>query len=124
MVNQSTPEITMEAVIRLQPTMPVSREDLEFATMEVERALDEHTVDLADGASASANFKDGVIEIDLRLEGCSVGELHQKVTLVITQLDQYCGLNIAPLKQHGNAQAIPALPPISVRSSEAQVVFA
>ena len=50
-----------------------------------------------DGASASANFETGCIEIDIMLTGASMGELHQKVALIVTQLDRYCSLRIAPL---------------------------
>lgn len=82
-------------------------------------------VDLADGASASANFKDGVIEIDLRLEGCSAGELHQQVALIVMQLDQHCALKIAPLgAAPRRRRQQPEMPPVEVRSTVAQLVSA
>jgi len=107
--------LTMEAVVRLAPVQRVSSEELEDATMEVERTLAEHTLDLTDGASASANFAEGTVEIDLQLTGGSVGELHQRIALVITQLDRYCGLNI------GLPSDIPR-PPMTVQSSATQVL--
>lgn len=89
--------IEMEAVLCLAPMKAVGREALEDATMEVEQALDQHALEITDGASASANFEAGCIEIDFVLSGASMGELHQKVALIVTQLDRYCGLPIAPL---------------------------
>lgn len=89
--------IEMEAVLCLAPVHAVHREELEDATMEVEQVLDQHALDLTDGASASANFETGCIEIDFVLTGASMGELHQKVALIVTQLDRYCSLRIAPL---------------------------
>lgn len=90
--------IEMEAVLRLAPVHPVSREELEEATMEVEQVLDQYALSITDGASASANFATGSVEIDLVLTGTTMGELHQKVALVVTQLDRYCdSMRIAPL---------------------------
>jgi hypothetical protein len=120
MATRTTSDVTleMEAVLRLASIVPVSREQLEEATMEVERALDEHTLDLADGASASTNFQTDSIEIDVRLVGASVSELHQKVALIVTQLDRYCSLDIAvPAGALSRA-------PMTVRSSETQLVGA
>jgi hypothetical protein len=100
--------IEMEAVLRLAPVHPVGREELEDATMEVEQVLDQYALAITDGASASANLAAGCIEIDIVLTGASMGELHQKVALVVTQLDRYCdSVRIAPL---GVAQPAPALP--------------
>jgi hypothetical protein len=120
MATRTTPNVMleMEAVLRLASLLPVSREQLEEATMEVERALDEHTLDVADGASASADFQTDSIEIDVRLVGASVSELHQKVALIVTQLDRYCSLDIAvPTGALSRA-------PMTVRSSETQLVCA
>jgi len=89
--------IEMETVLCLAPVHTVDREELEDATMEVDQVLDQYALDLTDGASASANFETGCIEIDFVLTGASMGELHQKVALIVTQLDQYCSLRIAPL---------------------------
>lgn len=90
--------IEMEAVLRLAPVHPVEREELEDATMEVEQVLDQYALAITDGASASANFETGCIEIDTVLTGASMGELHQKVALIVTQLDRYCdSMRIAPL---------------------------
>jgi hypothetical protein len=93
--------IEMEAVLRLAPARPVTRADLEDATMEVERALEQYALDITDGASASANFGTPSIEIDLVLTGGSIGELYQKVALIVTQIDRYCSLQIAPLGMEG-----------------------
>jgi hypothetical protein len=93
--------IEMEAVLHLAPARPVTRADLEDATMEVERALEQYALDITDGASASANFGTPSIEIDLVLTGGSIGELYQKVALIVTQIDRYCSLQIAPLGMEG-----------------------
>jgi hypothetical protein len=88
--------IEMEAILGLAASHAVGREDLEEATMEVERVLDEFVIAITDGASASADFEAGCIEVDLILTGASMGELYQKVALVVTQLDRYCEtVNIA-----------------------------
>jgi hypothetical protein len=90
--------IEMEAVLRLAPVAEVTREALEDATMEVEQVLESHALAITDGASASANFETSSVEIDIVLTGASVGELHQKVALIVTQLDRYCdSMRIAPL---------------------------
>jgi hypothetical protein len=103
--------ITMEAVLGLAPVTPVSREELEDLTMEVEAALEERVVDLTDGASASANFEDGCIEVDVILDGSTMSELCQKVALIVTQLDRHCeSMNI----EIGPGE----LPPIAVQGSQ------
>jgi hypothetical protein len=90
--------IEMEAILRLAPVNAVSREALEEATMEVDQVLEQYALAITDGASASANFETGCVEIDIVLTGASMGELHQKVALIVTQLDRYCdSLRIAPL---------------------------
>jgi hypothetical protein len=104
------PMIEMETVLCLAPTNTVGREELEDATMEVEQVLDEYALAITDGASASANLETGCIEIDFVLSGTSMGELHQKVALIVTQLDRYCSLRIAPL---GAAQQ-----PLAVQGSQ------
>jgi hypothetical protein len=105
--------IEMEAVLGLAPAHPVEREELEDTTMEVERVLQEYVVPITDGASASTNFEQSCIEVDLVLTGATMGELYQKVALIVTQLDRYCAMNIAPL-QPGAMQ----LPPIAVQGSQ------
>ncbi len=90
--------IEMEAILRLAPVDPVSREALEDAAMEVDQVLEQYALAITDGASASANFETGSVEIDIVLTGSSMGELHQKVALIVTQLDRYCdSMRIAPL---------------------------
>ncbi len=92
------PMIEMEAILRLAPVNTVSREALEDATMEVDQVLEQYALSITDGASASANFETGSVEIDIVLTGASMGELHQKVALIVTQLDRYCdSMRIAPL---------------------------
>jgi len=71
--------IEMEAILRLAPARSVTRADLEDATMEVERVLEQYALEITDGASASANFETPSIEIDIVLTGGSIGELYQKV---------------------------------------------
>jgi hypothetical protein len=105
--------IEMEAILGLAPINAVDRGALEDATMEVERVLDEYVVPITDGASASANFEEGCIEVDIVLTGATMSELYQKVALIVTQLDRYCTMNIAPLGP-GAMQ----LPPIAVQGSQ------
>jgi hypothetical protein len=93
--------IEMEAILRLAPARPVTRADLEDATMEVERVLEQYALEITDGASASANFETPSIEIDIVLTGGSIGELYQKVALIVTQIDRYCSLQVAPLGTEG-----------------------
>jgi hypothetical protein len=107
--------IEMEAVLRLAPIRPVGREELEDATMEVEQMLDQYALQVTDGASASANFETGCIEIDIVLTGASMGELHQKVALIVTQLDRG-SLRIAPL---GAAQS--AHLPLAMQGSQTRL---
>jgi type II secretory pathway component PulF len=107
----------MSAVLRLTPVVPISREELEAATMHVESVLAEHTNSITEGASASANFADCSIEIDLMLDGSSVGELHEKLAQVITQLEQHSEFNIAPRP----AVADLVGPALVVRSTATQV---
>lgn len=93
--------IEMEAILCLAPVDPVSREALEDATMEVDQVLEQYALAITDGASASANFETGSVEIDIVLTGASMGELHQKIALIVTQLDRYCNtMRIAPLGTH------------------------
>jgi hypothetical protein len=90
--------IEMEAILGLAPVNPVPREGLEAAAMEVEQVLDQHALGITDGASASANFKTGTIEVDLTLTGETMSELYQKVALIVTQLDRHCSsMRVAPL---------------------------
>ena len=102
----ATMRMALEGVIQLMPAVPVPREELEAATLHVQDVLDEHTNDITNGASASANFARGCIEIDLVVEGESIGELHQRIAVVIGRLEQYCeipigsGTQTAPLPQH------------------------
>lgn len=109
--------IEMEAILALAPVHAAEREALEDATMDVERVLDEYVLPITNGASASANFERGCIEVDIVLEGSTVGELYQKVALIVTQLDRYCEINIAPLGPHAVN-----LPPMTVQGSEIRTV--
>jgi hypothetical protein len=107
----------MTAILRLAPVVPVSREELEAATMHVESVLAEHANSITDGASASANFADCSIEIDLQLDGSSVAELHEKLAQVIKQLEQHGDLNLVPRP----AAADIVGPALVVRSTATQV---
>jgi hypothetical protein len=109
---------TMSAVLRLSPTARMSREQLEEATLRVEEALAEHATDLTDGASASANFADCSIEIDLLLDGASVGELHEKLAQVILRLEEHCNVSIRP----GPSAAELVAPALAVTSTASQVM--
>lgn len=97
----------MEAILTLAPVRQVGREALEDATMDVERVLDEYVLRITDGASASADFKRGCIEVDITLTGATMTELYQKVALIVTQLDRYCEIKIAPL--HPGATDLPMM---------------
>lgn len=111
--------IEMEGILSLAPVDPVGREALEDATMDVERVLDEYVLAITNGASASANFENGSIEVDIVLQGATMSELYQKVALIVTQLDRYCDLNIAPLGPHATN-----LPPMTVQGSQIRRVTA
>lgn len=111
--------IEMEAVLRLAPMHPVEREELEDATMEVEQVLDQYALPITDGASASANLATGCIEIDIVLTGASMGELHQMVALIVTQLDRYCDtVRIAPPDA---AQSAAAHLPLALQGSQTRL---
>jgi hypothetical protein len=114
---ESVQTIEMEAILALAPVGAVERGALENATMDVERVLDEYVLPITNGASASANFERCCIEVDLVLEGSTVGELYQKVALIVTQLDRYCDINIAPLGPNAVA-----LPPMTVQGSQIRTV--
>lgn len=117
--HQANPEPqAMSAVLRLAPTARMSREQLEDATLRVEEALAEHAKDLTDGASASANFADCSIEIDLLLDGASVGELHEKLAQVILRLEEHCNISIAPAPSTTEIVA----PSLALTSTASQVV--
>lgn len=105
--------IEMEAILGLAPVNPVAREELEEAAIDVERVLDEHALAITDGASASANFETGCIEIDIVLTGATMGELYQKVALIVTQLDRHSSMRVAPL-----TQGAPNLPVMAVQGSQ------
>jgi hypothetical protein len=121
MSDQANPEPqAMSAVLRLAPTASISREQLEEATMRVEEALAGHANDLTDGASASANFVDCSIEIDLLLDGASVGELHEKLAQVIMRLEQHLDFSITP--RPSTAEIVG--PALAVTSTASQVVEA
>ncbi|MGP0101577.1 MAG: hypothetical protein ACLPUT_08155 [Solirubrobacteraceae bacterium] len=109
--------IEMEAILTLAPVNTPGREALEDATMDVERVLDEYVLPITDGASASANFETGCIEVDIVLNGATVGELYQKVALIVTQLDRYCEINIAPLSPGATD-----LPSMTVQGSQIRTV--
>jgi hypothetical protein len=94
--------LTAEVILTLQATQTVPREALEDATLHVEEVLIEHMVDIADGASASANFEASSIEIDLLLSGNTQADIHQQIAQVLIALDKYCALKLgipAPLRQ-------------------------
>jgi hypothetical protein len=99
---QAEQAIEMEVVLNLAATEPVGRQALEEATMEVQGVLDEHVLASTQGASASANFEMGCIELDIILTGATMSELYQVIALIVTQLDRYCrAINIAPLPAGG-----------------------
>jgi len=81
--------VEIEAIVRLAPLAPVSRETLEEATIDVEQVLAQQTLEITGGASASANLQTGSIEIDVALTGETMGELAQKLALIVTRLDHH-----------------------------------
>ena len=90
--------IQSTAILNLAPVHRVDREALEAATMEVEQVLEQHALGITEGASATANFESCSIEIDVVLQGETMGELYQKMALIVTQLDQHCTIMaVAPL---------------------------
>lgn len=65
-------------------TPDVSDELLEEITMEIENALAERAADITPGASASANFAEHTIELDLFVEATSPDDLHQRIGAAVT----------------------------------------
>jgi ribosome-binding protein aMBF1 (putative translation factor) len=63
-------------MIVLTPGKTLGRQALEAATMEVERIFDQY---VARGASASANFKTGCVEVDIALDGITATEIEDKL---------------------------------------------
>jgi hypothetical protein len=114
----TAPRITLDAVVTLAPQRAVGREELEVATMDVQEKLDAHANDIADGASASANFETGCVEIDLTIEGYSVGELYQRIGVVIDRLARHCEIDIAA------DELVDSTGTLGVRSVASQTSFA
>ncbi len=63
-------------VIVLTPVPRLDRKALEDVTIDVERIFDEH---VARGASASANFKTGCVEVGIVLDGITAAEIARKL---------------------------------------------
>jgi len=82
--------------------------------MLVEHVLEEHANSLTNGASATANFVDETIEIDVWLQGSSVSEVQQKLALIVTQLEQHCGFWVP-------AEDARSVPPMTFASTATQV---
>jgi hypothetical protein len=97
MAREAAQTTEMEAILRLKPSSTVTRANLEDAAMDVERFLEQHARDLANGASASVDFEAPAVEIDIVLTGGDATELYLKLALVVAQLDRYCGPRSAPL---------------------------
>jgi hypothetical protein len=77
MVMRWSIDIEADAVmIVLTPVNALGREALESATMEVERVFD---AQVAAGASASANFKTGCIEVHIALDAITVTDISRKL---------------------------------------------
>lgn len=93
---QGVPQrITQDFLIELVPHTAVGRESIEAAALDVQDKLDEFANDIVDGASASANFAKGTVEIDMTVEGYSPGELYQRIGVVIDRLAKHCEIAIA-----------------------------
>jgi hypothetical protein len=106
--------IEMEGILALAPVTPIDRAELERVTMDVEEVLDEHVIAITSGASASADFEMGQIEIDIVLTGATMSELYQKVALIVTQIDRYCdSMSLAPPKTGSSS-----LPAMEVQGSQ------
>jgi ribosome-binding protein aMBF1 (putative translation factor) len=63
-------------MIVLTPDKALDRKALQAVTMEVERIFDQH---VSSGASASANFKAGCVEVDIVLDGITAAEIARKL---------------------------------------------
>jgi transcriptional regulator with XRE-family HTH domain len=63
-------------MIVLTPDKTLDRKALQAVTIEVERIFDQH---VSSGASASANFKTGCVELDIALHGITVTEIARKL---------------------------------------------
>jgi hypothetical protein len=110
-------KITAQAVISLHAFPSVSREELEEKTLHVQEVLDERTLDLTEGASASANFKTCSIEVDVTLDGESMAEIHQRLAIILGRLERYCELNVA----QALAASTSTVPRIAVGSTATSV---
>ena len=108
--------LTAEVILTLQAAEPISRDALEEATLHVEDVLIEHVTEIADGASASANFENCAIEIDMLLSGASQADIHQQIAGVLMVLDKYCALKLGPRKRSRQAAA----PSLALTASAAQ----
>jgi hypothetical protein len=111
-------QTTATAVLFVAFHEQMSREQLEETTLRLQRVLDERAT-AADGASASANFATGEVEIDLSIVGVSISAVHEMIATVVTALERYGGIDPTTL---GSRTPSGAALPIQVRSSETQLV--
>lgn len=117
---ETSETITATAVLFVAFHEQMSREQLEDTTLRLQRVLDEHAA-AADGASASANFATGEVEIDLSIVGVSISAVHETIATVVAALERYGGIDPRTL---GSRSPSDGVPPMLVRSSETQLVLA
>lgn len=101
------PTIEMQAILCLSPARPVERAQLQAAMDEVQEVLDEREelLALTQGASASANFANGTIEIDVCLHGGTIMELQQQVLTIVAALDDHCSIDIGAIPKQPRRRA-------------------
>lgn len=92
---ETAQQVTQDFLIELAPQHAVDRAALEAAALDVQDKLDEYTNDITHGASASANFANGTIEIDLTVVGYSPGEFYQRIGIILDRLAKHCQIAIA-----------------------------
>lgn len=110
---------TASAVLFVAFHEPLSREELEATTLRLQEVLDMDAA-AADGASASANFATGEVEIDLSIVGVSISAVHETIANVVAALERYGGIDPRTL---GSRSPSAATTPVTVRStSETQLV--
>jgi hypothetical protein len=99
--------IEMQAVLCLSPARPVEQAQLQAAMDEVQEVLDEREelLALTQGASASANFAEGTVEIDVCLHGATITELQQQVLTILAALDDHCSLDIGAIAKQPHRRA-------------------
>lgn len=98
-VTVSHPVQESTVVLSLRPRTPLEREILEQSAIDMEHALLQHAEHLAPGASVSANFDDGALEIDCIMESTSPADLHQRIGELLIIIERKCNVEFGGSEQ-------------------------